>query len=104
MALPSLPAAALNAAPPAALGKVAGVMNTMQQFGAVFGIAIVTAVFNANGSLASAGAVASGFKPALVASVGLSGFGAMIALAIRRRRAPATSDATPHAAAAAAAV
>jgi EmrB/QacA subfamily drug resistance transporter len=90
MALPSLPAAALNAAPPAALGKVAGVMNTMQQFGAVFGIAIVTAVFNANGSLASANAVTSGFKPALVASVGLSGCGAMIALGIRlRRRAPA---------------
>ena len=41
MALPCIPAAGLNAVPAAALGKAAGVLNTMQQFGAVAGIAIV---------------------------------------------------------------
>ena len=85
MALPSLPAAALNAVAPEALGKAAGVMNTMQQFGAVFGIAIVTAVFNAHGSLASASGVTSGYRPALAAAAGLSAVGAVIALGIRRR-------------------
>jgi MFS family permease len=54
MALPCVSAAGLNAVSPQSLGKAAGVMNTMQQFGAVFGIAIATTVFNANGSLATA--------------------------------------------------
>jgi EmrB/QacA subfamily drug resistance transporter len=84
MALPSVSASALNAVAPQALGKAAGVMNTMQQFGAVFGIAIVTAVFNAHGSLTTTAAVTSGYRPALVASAGLSVFGAVIALGIRR--------------------
>lgn len=46
--------------PPALLGNAAGTLNTLQQFGAVVGIAIVTAVFNANGSLADRHAVTSG--------------------------------------------
>ena len=65
MALPSVSAAGLNAVGPASLGKAAGVMNTMQQFGAVFGIAVATTVFNAHGSLASAAAITSGYRPAL---------------------------------------
>jgi hypothetical protein len=67
MALPSVTAAALNAAPPALLGKAAGTLNTMQQFGAAFGIAVVTAIFNARGSLAGPAAVTSGYRPALAA-------------------------------------
>jgi hypothetical protein len=62
MALPCVPAARLSAAPPASLGKAAGVLNTAQQFGAVLGIAVVTAVFNASGSLASPAAVTSGYR------------------------------------------
>jgi EmrB/QacA subfamily drug resistance transporter len=85
MALPSLPASALNAVAPQALGKAAGVMNTMQQFGAVVGIAIVTAVFNAHGSLATAAGVTSGYRPALAAAAGMSALGACIAFGIRRR-------------------
>jgi MFS family permease len=84
MALPSLPASALNAVSPQQLGKAAGVMNTMQQFGAVFGIAIVTAVFNAHGSLATAAGVTSGYRPALAAAAGMSFLGAVVALGIRR--------------------
>jgi len=52
MALPCVTASGLNAVPPAMLGKAAGILNTMQQFGSVFGIAVVTAVFTAEGSLA----------------------------------------------------
>jgi len=84
MALPCVSAAGLNAVAPQALGKAAGVMNTMQQFGAVFGIAIATTVFNANGSLVGAAAITSGYRPALGVSAGLSVLGAAAALGIRR--------------------
>ena len=84
MALPCVTAAGLNAVPPALLGKAAGTLNTMQQFGAVFGIAIVTAVFNSSGSLAGAAAVSSGYRPALAAAAALSVLGALAALGIRR--------------------
>jgi len=83
MALPCVTAGALNAAPPALLGKAAGTLNTMQQFGAVFGIAVVTAVFNAHGSLAGPAAVTSGYRPALAVSAAISVLGAITAIAMR---------------------
>jgi EmrB/QacA subfamily drug resistance transporter len=88
MALPSVTAAGLNAAPPALLGQAAGTLNTMQQFGAAFGVAIVTAIFNAHGSLAGPAEVTSGYRPALAAAAGLSVLGALVALGVRRQRAP----------------
>jgi EmrB/QacA subfamily drug resistance transporter len=84
MALPCVSAAGLNAVSPQLLGKAAGVMNTMQQFGAVFGIAIATTVFNAHGSLAATATITSGYRPALAVSAGLSVLGAVTALGIRR--------------------
>jgi EmrB/QacA subfamily drug resistance transporter len=84
MALPSVTAGGLNAVPSELLGKAAGTLNTMQQFGAVVGIAVVTAVFNSKGSLADPTAVTSGFRPALAVSAGLSVLGAVAALGIRR--------------------
>jgi len=88
MALPSVSAAGLNAVGPQSLGKAAGVMNTMQQFGAVFGIAIATTVFNAHGSLASPAAITSGYRPALAAAAALSTLGALVALTLRRAPRP----------------
>jgi len=70
--------------PPSLLGKASGTLNTMQQFGAVFGVAVVTAVFNAHGSLASAASVTSGYRAALVVSAAASVLGAIVALGIRR--------------------
>jgi MFS family permease len=84
MALPCVTAAGLNAVSPALLGKAAGTLNTMRQFGAVFGIAVVTAVFNSKGSLAGPAAVTSGYRPALSVAAGLSVLGAIAALGIRR--------------------
>ncbi|MDE3130560.1 MAG: MFS transporter [Acidobacteriota bacterium] len=84
LSMPCVAAAGLSAAPHRLLGKAAGTINTLQQFGAVFGVAIVTAVFNAHGSLASAAGVASGFKPALGVAAGLSLLGALVAVGIRR--------------------
>jgi MFS family permease len=84
MALPCVTAGGLNAVPPELLGKAAGTLNTMQQFGAVFGVAVVTAVFNAHGSLANAASVTSGYRAALTVAAGASLFGAVVALGIRR--------------------
>ena len=99
MALPCIPAAGLNAAPPALLGKASGTLNTMQQFGAVFGIAVVTAVFNSHGSLAGPAAVTSGYRPALAVSAGISVLGAITAIGMRRATA-STEPPTPGQAAA----
>jgi EmrB/QacA subfamily drug resistance transporter len=92
MALPCVTAAGLNAVSPALLGKAAGTLNTMQQFGAVFGIAIVTAVFNSKGSLAGPAAVTSGYRPALAVAAGLSVLGAIAAFGIRRTPRAAAAD------------
>ena len=83
MALPCVSAAGLNSVGPASLGKAAGVMNTTQQFGAVFGIAVATTVFNAHGSLASAATITSGYRPALAVGAALSAV-APYRLGIRR--------------------
>jgi hypothetical protein len=74
--------------PAASLGRAAGVLNTMQLLGATFGIAIVTVVFNASGSLASPLAIARGYQPALSVAAALSVLGALTALALRRTSAP----------------
>jgi EmrB/QacA subfamily drug resistance transporter len=86
MALPCVAAAGLSAAPQRLLGKAAGTVNTLQQFGSVFGVAVATAVFNAHGSLASPEQVTSGFKPALGVAAGLSLIGAVVAIGIKRSR------------------
>jgi MFS family permease len=97
MAIPTTPTAALGAVPPAEMGTASGVQNTLQRFGAVFGVAIVAAVFSSSGHLGSAAGVISGVRPALAASAGLSLLGAIAALAVGRRRdrAAARSAAEP---------
>jgi EmrB/QacA subfamily drug resistance transporter len=86
MAIPTIPTSALNAVPPADMGKASGVQSTLQRFGAVFGVAIVAAVFSANGHLGSPATVVSGFRPALAAAAGLSVAGALAALGAGSRR------------------
>ena len=80
---------------PTSLGKASGVVNSMQLIGAVFGIAIVTAVFNANGSLIGAAAVTNGFRPALAVAAGFSFLGAVAALGIRAARQTAPEATSP---------
>jgi EmrB/QacA subfamily drug resistance transporter len=88
MALPATPTAALSAVPPADMGKASGVNNTLQRFGGVFGVAVVTAVFTATGHLGSPAQVAAGFRPGLAVSAALSVLGAAAAVAVSRRRRP----------------
>ena len=93
MAIPTAPPAVLGAVGPADVGRASGVSNTMQRFGAAFGIALVTAVFAANGHLGSVASFTAGYRPAMFVSAGISLLGAVAAVAIGRR---AATVATPH--------
>ena len=86
MVLPTAPAAALAAVGAEDLGKASGATNTLQRLGGVFGVAIATAVFSADGGLGSAARFDAGFRPALVVAASLSLAGALTALAVGRRR------------------
>jgi EmrB/QacA subfamily drug resistance transporter len=100
MALPTVPTAVLNAVPAARLGTASGINYMAQRFGAVFAIAIGSAVFSAHGHLGSPAAVTAGFRPALWSIVVFAAAAAVAALAIpappRRASAPpATADTDP---------
>lgn len=86
LAIPTLPAAALGAVTPQQVGAAAGVVNTMQRVGAVLGIAAVTAVFAAHGTLASSAGVVHGFRWGLSVSAAISLIGAITGLAMAGRR------------------
>ena len=91
MALPAPSAAGLNAAPPALLGRAAGVLNTVQQIGQATGVAVVTVVFDAHGSLSSPSEMLSGYEPALLTAATISVLGALTALGISRHRSSGTA-------------
>ena len=93
MGLPTVPTTTLGAVPPSDVGRASGVGNTTQRFGAAFGIALVTAVFAANGHLGSVASFSAGYRPAMFVSAGISLLGAAAAVAIGRR---APTVVTPH--------
>jgi EmrB/QacA subfamily drug resistance transporter len=82
MALPTVPTAVLNAVAPGELGKASGINYMMQRFGAVFAIAIASAVFAAHGHLSTPAGVTDGFRPALAACAGFALLAALSSLAI----------------------
>jgi EmrB/QacA subfamily drug resistance transporter len=82
MALPTVPTAVLNAVAPRELGKASGINYMMQRFGAVFAIAVASAVFAAQGHLGTAAGVTGGFRPALAVCAGFALVAALSALAI----------------------
>jgi len=96
MAIPTVPTATLGAVPPGDVGRASGVSNTMQRFGAAFGIAVVTAVFAAHGHFGSVASFTSGYRPAMVVSAVISLLGAIAAIAVGRPPRPA--DAAPSSA------
>jgi len=71
--------AALTAVAPADMGKASGANSTIQRLGGVFGIAIATAIFAANGHLGSAASFNAGFRPALLVAAAFAGLGALSA-------------------------
>jgi EmrB/QacA subfamily drug resistance transporter len=82
--LPVAPTAVLSAVAPRDMGKASGANSTLQRFGSAFGVAVATAAFAANGSLATPDAFLAGFRPALLVLAGLSLIGALAALGVRR--------------------
>jgi EmrB/QacA subfamily drug resistance transporter len=94
LALPALPAASLNAAPPEALGQASGVVNTLQRFGAVLAVAVATAVFDASGALTSPAAATDGYRPAMLVAAAFSAVGAVVALWAAGR--PSRAQWRPH--------
>jgi EmrB/QacA subfamily drug resistance transporter len=85
MAIPTTAAATLSAVSPTDMGKASGANRTLQQFGAVFGVAIATVVFTANGHIGTAASFNAGFGPALAVAAALSLVGALAALSVRER-------------------
>ena len=96
MAIPTTPTAALGAVSPAEIGTASGVLNTLQRFGSVFGVAIVAAVFSASGHLGSASGTIAGVRPALATAAGMSLVGALSALAVRARRRSVAAQGAVH--------
>jgi MFS family permease len=102
MALPTVPTAVLNAVAPHELGKASGINYMMQRFGAVFAIAVASAVFAAYGHFGTPASVTDGFKPALAACAVFALLAALSALAItptgtQGAPAPGPAEATPTA-------
>jgi EmrB/QacA subfamily drug resistance transporter len=100
LALPVVPTSVLGAVSPADVGKASGVNGTMQRFGSSFAVALASAVFAANGQLASPATFVAGFRPALIVVAGLALLGALAASAIGPRR-PVTRALEPVSAVAA---
>jgi MFS family permease len=95
MALPTVPTAVLNAVAPHELGKASGINYMAQRFGAVFGIAIATAVFSTYGHLGTPVSVTDGFKPALAACAIFALLAGVSALAITGRKPQHVPDLEP---------
>jgi len=86
MALPTVPTAVLNTVSEDDIGKASGVNNMAQRFGAVFAVAVATAVFSATGRLGSPATVTAGFQPAMWSTVAFAALSAIAAFAIGARR------------------
>ncbi len=87
MALPTVPTAVLSAVAPQEMGKASGINYMAQRFGAVFAIAIASAVFSVNGHLGSPAGVTAGCGPALWACAAFAVLAALTALGISPGRA-----------------
>jgi MFS family permease len=85
LVLPNVVAAALAVVPAADMGKASAVVNTSRQLGAVAGVAVGVAVFQAQGGVGAA-ATTNGIRAALLVSAGAAGVGALSALAARQRQ------------------
>src|SRR5581483_8486838 len=86
MALPTVPAAVLDAVAPLEMGKASGINYMAQRFGTVFALAIATAVFSAHGRLGTPATVMAGVRPALFACVCFAALAALSGAALRSPR------------------
>ena len=85
-----MPTAVLSAVTPQEMGKASGVSYMAQRFGAVFAIAIGTAIFTRFGGFGTPATVTAGFRPALWACSVFALLAALAATAMSRRPKQAT--------------
>jgi EmrB/QacA subfamily drug resistance transporter len=86
MAIPAAQNSVVGSAAADVIGKAAGANSMMRELGGVFGIAVTVAVFGGAGGYASASQFVDGFGPAIGVAAGLSLLGAIIGLALPKRR------------------
>jgi hypothetical protein len=99
MAIPAAQNSVVGSIGSDALGKAAGANSMMRELGGVFGIALAVAVFGGAGGYASASQFVDGFGPAMGVAAGLSLIGAIVGLALpKRREAAVQAVAVPEAA------
>jgi EmrB/QacA subfamily drug resistance transporter len=94
MAVPTVPTAVLSSVAETEMGKASGISYMAQRFGAVFAVAIASAVFSAHGNLSNPAAVTAGFRPALWSCVVFATLAALSAAAIRPPASRAHADTT----------
>jgi MFS family permease len=92
---PTLANAAVGSVPVADSGVAAGANNTMREAGGLFGVAILAAVFSANGSYASHAAFMHGLKYAILTAAAVALAGTIPALAIPSRATALASATEP---------
>jgi EmrB/QacA subfamily drug resistance transporter len=63
-------------------GKASGATNTIREIGGVFGVAVLAAIFSANGDYGSPAAYVAGLQPAIAVGAVVVGIGALAALCI----------------------
>jgi len=96
IAMPAVQKAVVGSVGPRDIGKASGTYNTMRWFGAVFGVAVLVAVFAATGSYASPHLFTEGFSRAIAVSAAIALLGATIGLRLPSKPA-ATAIAHPPA-------
>jgi EmrB/QacA subfamily drug resistance transporter len=87
MTLPTVPAAVLGAVDPAEMGRASGTNNMLQRFGAVFGVALASSVFSANGKLGTPTSFTDGYRPSISVAAMIALVGALAGLAVSARAA-----------------
>jgi EmrB/QacA subfamily drug resistance transporter len=75
----------LSAVRPDQEGKASGATNTIREVGGVFGVAVLAAIFSANGDYSTPAAYVAGLQPAIAVGAVVLGIGALAALAIPAR-------------------
>ena len=97
MTIPTVPAAVFGAVDTEQMGTASGTNSMLQRFGAVFGVAVASAVFSTYGGLGSPAAFTAGFRPAVMMAGALALLGAMAGCAVASRAPsePATATETP---------
>jgi EmrB/QacA subfamily drug resistance transporter len=75
----------LSAVPREEEGKASGANNTIRELGGVFGVAVLAAIFSANGSYATPQTYVNGLIPGVFAGAAVVAIGAALALALPSR-------------------